>query len=128
MATYTSTISIHAPVQRVFDTLTKPELTKLWQFGRVLTTDWIPGSDIKFSSEWEGKTFEERGTVVAVHTNELVKYRLVTPHDCITSYVLTSDNGKTQLDLIQEDNRPKGFVGATLQPILESLKAIAEAD
>ena len=135
MATHTSAITIEASTQKVFDALTNPELVKLWQYGRVLATDWTTGSEIRFSAESEGKVFEQWGTVLEVRSNELIKYNLFTPapgledkieNYCVTSYVLTNDNGNTRIEIIQEDNRPNGFVPTTLKGILVSLKEIAE--
>ena len=137
MAINVSAILIQASTQKVFDALTKPELVKLWQYGRAVTTDWKPGSEIKFSTEWEGNVLEQWGTVLDTRTNELIKYNLFTPapgHEdkaenyCITSYVLTNDNGQTRLEIIQEDNRPNAFTPGTLEPILVSLKKIVEAN
>jgi uncharacterized protein YndB with AHSA1/START domain len=135
MATHVSTITIKAPTQKVFDVLTKPELVKLWQYGRKLATDWSAGSKIKFSVKSEGKVLEQWGTVLAMQTNELIKYNLFTPKPgledkienyCVTSYVLTNDKGKTKIKIIQEDNRPNAFAPKTLKGILVSLKKIAE--
>lgn len=135
MAIHTAKITINAPTEKVFDILTKPELVKLWQFGKMLTTDWRSGSDIKFSTEWEGKALEQWGTILEIRTNELIKYNLFTPgldledkieNYCVTSYILINDNGQTNLEIIQEDSRPNAFAGGTLNPILVSLKQIAE--
>jgi len=61
-----STILIKAPVQKVWDALTKPELVKLWQYGSDLITDWKVGNDIRFRTEWEDKVFEQWGKVLEV--------------------------------------------------------------
>ena len=136
MATHRSAIIINASPQKVFDVLTKPELVKRWQFGKVLTSDWKTGGEIKFRTESEGKVLMEQwGTVLEIQTNELIKYNLFTPapgledkteNYCVTSYMLSNDNGQTRVEIIQEDNRPTGFVGQTLMPILTSLKEVAE--
>ena len=63
MATNISTIKINAPIQKAWDTITKPELVKLWQYGSSLLTTWEVGSDIKFRTEWKGKVFEQWGKV-----------------------------------------------------------------
>ena len=127
MPIHTSSIKIKAPTQRVFEALTNPELVKLWQFGRELITDWKPGSEILFRTKWEGKVLEQWGTVLELRPNELVKYNLFTPSPnledkpefySVTSYVLTNDNDQTKVEIIQVDNRPSGFVGITLKPIL----------
>jgi uncharacterized protein YndB with AHSA1/START domain len=135
MATYTAAITIQSPVQKVFDVLTKPELVRLWQYGRVLTTDWTIGGNIRFSAAWDGKVLEQWGTVLEVRTNELIKYNLFTPRPglednignyCVTSYVLTNGTDTTNIEIIQEDNRPNAFVPTTLQGILVALKEVAE--
>ena len=138
MATNISTIIIKAPVQKVWDIITKPESVKQWQFGSDLVTDWKIGSDIKFSTEWEGVTYLQWGKVLDVKQNEIVKYSLFAPRPnledkpenyFIMSYVLTTINGQTKLEITQEDNRP-GAVQEEPQgeenPILKSLKDFAE--
>ena len=73
MATHTADIKINASTQKVFAALTKPELIKLWQYDRVLTTQWTTGSEIKFTTAADGKLFEQWGTVLEVRPNELIK-------------------------------------------------------
>ena len=138
MATNISSITINAPVQKVWETLTQPELVKLWQYGSDLMTDWKVGSDIKFRAEWEGKIFEQWGKVLEIKTNELIKYSLFAPRPgledkpenyFIMSYSLSSENGTTKLQIIQDDNRPNAVQEEPQgeeNPVLKSLKMIAE--
>lgn len=140
MATNISTIKINATIQKVWDTITKPELVKLWQYGSDLLTTWEVGSDIKFRTEWEGKVFEQWGKVLEMRPNELVKYSLFAPRPdledkpenyFIMNYVLTDENGQTKLEIIQEDNRPNAVQEEPQgeeNPILKSLKQLAETD
>jgi uncharacterized protein YndB with AHSA1/START domain len=140
MATNISTIKINASTQKVWDTITKPELVKLWQYGSDLLTTWEIGSDIKFRTEWEGKVFEQWGKVLEMRPNELVKYSLYAPRPgledkpenyFIMTYVLTQQDGQTQLKIIQEDNRPNAVQEEPQgeeNPVLKSLKELAEAD
>jgi hypothetical protein len=73
-----------------------------------------------------------------VKPTQLLKYTLFAPRPgledkpenyFIMSYILTSENGKTRLEIIQEDNRPNAVQeeqqGAE-NPILNSLKELAE--
>jgi uncharacterized protein YndB with AHSA1/START domain len=133
-----STITINASLQKVWDALTKPALVKLWQYGSVLTTDWQAGSPIRFTTEWEGKVFEQWGKVLEVQPNQLLKYSLFAPRPDMEdkpenyftmSYVLSAANGQTKLEIIQEDNRP-GAVQEAPQgeenPVLQALKKVAE--
>lgn len=139
MATNISTIRINASIQKVWDTVTKPELVKRWQYGSDLVTTWEIGSDIKFRTEWGDKVFEQWGKVLAIRPNELVKYSLFAPgpgledkpeNYFIMSYVLTGDNSQTKLEIIQEDNRPNAAQEEPQgeeNPVLKSLKQVAEA-
>jgi uncharacterized protein YndB with AHSA1/START domain len=140
MATNISIIRINASRQKVWDTITKPELVKLWQFGSDLLTSWEIGSDIKFRTAWEDKVFEQWGKVLEVRPTEIVKYSLFAPRPgledkpenyFIMSYVLTEENGQTKLEIIQEDNRlnavqeePQGEEN----PVLKLLKQLAESN
>ena len=140
MAINISTIILEAPKDKVWDTLTKPKLVKLWQYGSDLITDWVVGGDIRFRTEWEGKVFEQWGKILEMQQNELIKYSLFAPRPgledrpenyFIMNYVLTNDNGKTKLEIIQEDNRPNAVQEKEQgeeNPILQSLKKVAEMD
>lgn len=138
MATNISTIKINATNQKVWDALTRPELVKLWQYGSDLQTSWEVGTDIRFVTKWEDNVFEQWGKVLEIKPNKLIRYSLFAPRPdledkpenyFIMNYILTSDNGQTKLEIIQEDNRP-GAVQEEPQgeenPILQGLKQIAE--
>jgi len=140
MATNISVITVDATKEKVWDALTKPELVKHWQYGSKLITSWEVGSDIKFRTEWEGKIFEQWGQVLEFTPVELLKYSLFAPRPgledkpenyFIMSYVLTTENGQTKLQIIQEDTRP-GAIQEEPQgaenPILQSLKKVTESN
>ncbi|MBO9582850.1 MAG: SRPBCC domain-containing protein [Flavobacterium sp.] len=139
MATNISTIVLDAPTEKVWNALTQPELVKQWQYGSELLTTWKTGTEIRFRNEWEGQVFEQWGTVLEVIPNQKIKYSLFFPRPgledkpenyFIMSYVLSEENQKTKLEIIQEDNRP-GAVQEEPQgeenPILQGLKAVIEA-
>lgn len=140
MPTNISTITINAPAQKVWDALTQPAAVKEWQYGSDLLTDWIPGNDIRFSTEWEGKVFEQWGKVLEIIPNSLIRYSLFAPRpgledvpeNCfIMSYSLSENDGSTNLEIIQEDNRPGAKQEAPQgedNPILASLRSFVEAE
>ena len=133
-----STIKINAPVEKVWHTITKAELVKLWQYGSDLITTWETGSDIRFRTEYGDKVFEQSGKVLEVRPNELVRYSLFAPRPdledkpenyFIMSYILTGFDGQTQLEIVQEDNRPNAVQEdpqGEENPVLKSLKELAE--
>jgi len=139
MATNISTLLVNAPIQKVWETLTKPELIKKWQFGSDLVTDWIVGNDIKFSTEWEGKVFEQWGKVLEVYPYQIIKYSLFAARPgledkpenyFIMSYILREEEGQISIKIIQEDNRPGAKQEAPQgeeNPILSGLKSLVES-
>lgn len=138
MATNISRITINATLQKVWDTLTRPELVKLWQYGSDLQTTWKVGSEIKFITEWEGKIFEQRGNVLEFTPMSKLRYSLFAPRPGIEDkpenyfemiYSLIASNGQTRLKIIQEDNRPNAVQEEEQgeeNPVLKMLKLVAE--
>jgi uncharacterized protein YndB with AHSA1/START domain len=138
MATNISNLNLNAPIKKVWDTLTQPSQVKLWQFGSDLTTDWEVGSDIRFTTAWEGQIFEQWGKILEIIPNEKLKYSLFAPRPdledkpenyFVISYILTQEHNHVKLQIIQEDNR----VGAKQEapqgeenPILKGLKDLIE--
>lgn len=138
MAINLSTILINASKQRVWDILTKPEFIKLWQYGSDVRTTWEAGTEIRFRTEWQGTVFEQWGRVLEIVPTEIVRYSLFAPRPdledkpenyFVMRYSLQEEDGKTRLEITQEDNRP-GAVQEAPQgeenPILQSLKTLAE--
>jgi uncharacterized protein YndB with AHSA1/START domain len=56
-----SSITIDAPVEKVWRALTTPELIKTWFFGVDTESDWESGSSLVHRGEWQGKPYEDRG-------------------------------------------------------------------
>jgi uncharacterized protein YndB with AHSA1/START domain len=66
--------SIHAPLSKVWDGLTRPELVKQYFFGTDLVTSWEPGTPVFFRGEWEGKPYEDKGTVLKYEHGKMLEY------------------------------------------------------
>jgi uncharacterized protein YndB with AHSA1/START domain len=66
--------TIHAPVEKVWDGLTNPDLVKKYFFGTQLVTTWQPKTPIFFRGEWEGKPYEDKGTVLKYEPNKVLSY------------------------------------------------------
>jgi uncharacterized protein YndB with AHSA1/START domain len=58
-------IDVDAPADRVWTALTDPDEIAKYMFGAVVETDWRPGSPIVWKGEYEGKPYEDKGTVLA---------------------------------------------------------------
>ena len=97
------------------------------------------GSPIRFTSEWEGQTFEQWGTVVHVDAPNRLAYSLFAPRPDLEdkpenyftmNYILDDDEGATILTILQEDTRP-GAEDTDHEeddsPVLAVLKTLAES-
>jgi uncharacterized protein YndB with AHSA1/START domain len=138
MATNISAVTINAPIAKVWEALTQPELVKKWQFGSDLVTDWKVGSDIRFKNEWEGEIFEQWGKILAFTPYEIISYTLFFPgpgledkpeNYFVMNYLLSDDGGIVTLVINQEDNRPGSAQDAPNgeeNAVLKELKKLLE--
>jgi len=138
MATNISAVTINAPIAKVWEALTQPELVKKWQSGSNLLTDWKVGSEIRFKNEWNGQVFEQWGKVLEFTPYEIIKYTLFVPVQDLEdkpenyftmSYVLSQNSDSVHLLINQEDHRPGSVQdepNGEENEILNVLKALLE--
>lgn len=72
IATYQTIIK--APVEKVWDALTNPELVKQYFFGSDQRGDWRPGGAITWTGEYEGKTYIDKGVIQEYVPNEKLAF------------------------------------------------------
>jgi uncharacterized protein YndB with AHSA1/START domain len=65
MYSSSASVLIRAPLVAVWKAITDPDVVRKYFFGTLLTTEWNIGSPITFRGEWEGKPYEDRGTVLS---------------------------------------------------------------
>jgi uncharacterized protein YndB with AHSA1/START domain len=132
-------ITIDAPPDVVWRALTDPAMVKQYMYGTNMETDWKVGSPITWKGEWQGKPYEDKGTIVAVEPKKLLKMTHWSPmggsEDKPENYhTLTytlSDSGRTTILTLEQDNNPTQEAADTMAeknwgPVLEGLKAAAE--
>ena len=139
MNTTDSVINVNAPAKKVWLALTVPDLVKQWQYGSDLLTTWEPGSPIVFRNEWNGQTFEQKGTVIEFTPESRLRYSLFFPRPDVQdipenhffmTYELTESGETTSVLFRQEDPRPsppnESSVGEEGPDVLASLKELVE--
>src|ERR1044072_9151805 len=139
MKTTESLVRINAPATKVWLALTVPDLVKQWQYGSDLQTTWAPGTPIVFRNEWNGQTFEQKGTVLEFMPDSRLKYSLFFPRPDLEdipenhffmTYQLTARGGVTSVLFRQEDPRPSTpdeAAGSAEGPdVLAGLKELVE--
>lgn len=72
--TLIKTFSIAAPKATVWNALTDPDIIRQYFFGTNTVTDWKVGSPIFFRGEWDGKAYEDKGTILANEPLQLIHY------------------------------------------------------
>jgi len=135
-----SKVSVNAAMGTVWKVVTEPVHVRQWQYGSVLDTDWSIGGSIRFTTEWDGQTFEQWGTVLSVDAPNKLSYSLFAPRPDLEdrdenyftmTYELTDDHGVTVLTITQEDPRPSDGPdddeSEDENPVLIALKGVAES-
>ncbi len=69
-----TSININASRAEVWNALTNKELIKEYFFGTDTNTDWKEGSPISFTGIWEGKTYEDKGTILKIEKEKLLQH------------------------------------------------------
>ena len=104
---------IGAPRARVWNALVDPAAIKAYMFGTTVTSDFRPGSAITWKGEWQGKAYEDKGTILRAERERLLSYTHFSPlagaPDVPESYhtvtiTLADANGATRVTLEQDNN------------------------
>jgi uncharacterized protein YndB with AHSA1/START domain len=131
-------ITIDAPIGKVWEALTTPDLIRRWFFGVQTETDWQPGSSIVHRGEYQGRPYEDTGTILEVEPPNRLVHTHWSPvsglpnvpenHERI-AWELTESAGGTALT-IKESNLPSEEAKATSEKswrmVLENLKGLLE--
>jgi len=67
-----ATITINAPGSKVWEALINPDLIKQYLFGTKVITDWQMGSPIIYEGQWEGKSYQDKGTIIQIEPGKLL--------------------------------------------------------
>lgn len=132
-------VTIDAPRAKVWDALTNPLKVKQYMHGTTMSTDWKVGSPITWTGEWQSQSYEDKGTVLAVEPERLLKTTHWSPmggsqdepenYHTVT-YELAEQGGKTILILTQDNNATQEEADKMAEnnwgPMLQGLKETAE--
>jgi uncharacterized protein YndB with AHSA1/START domain len=123
-----ASITIDAPIEKVWEALTTPSLIKEWFFGVDTETDWAEGSPIVHRGEYQGKPYEDKGTIVRVVPRRLLIHTHWSPVSGLpdvpesyqeVSWVLSERDGKTEIR-VTEDNVPSDEAKAASEQAWEA--------
>jgi uncharacterized protein YndB with AHSA1/START domain len=133
------TITIAAPIERVWEALTTPDQIKQWFFGVDTETDWRKGSPIVHRGEYQGRPYEDRGQILDIEPPSRLVHSHWSPvsglpdvpenHEIVT-WELSERDGGTELtvresNLASED--AKRASEESWRMMLGNLKVLLEA-
>lgn len=70
---------INAPLEKVWDALVNPIMIKEYMFGTTVVSDWKEGSQILWGGEWNGKSYEDTGTILEFKEQNTLQYSHFSP-------------------------------------------------
>jgi uncharacterized protein YndB with AHSA1/START domain len=131
-------ITFRVPIEKVWEALTTPEVIKRWFFGVDTLTDWRVGSPISHKGEYQGRPYEDRGTILEIEPPRLLVHSHWSPvsgrpdvpenYERVSWQLSERDQG-TEL-MIRESNLPSEEAKATSEQswriVLRNLKELLE--
>ena len=134
----TAQVTIHAPLTTVWNALIDPAMIKQYLFGTQAISDWKVGSSIAYKGEWEGKTYEDKGVILALEPEKLLKSTYWSSfsgtadspeiYNTVT-YALSSDGDQTILTITQDnivDEAKRNHSQGNWTMVLHTLKKLLE--
>lgn len=131
-------ITINASAERVWDALTNPVLIKQYMFGTDAVSDWKEGSSVVYRGEWEGKTYEDKGTILELNEPHKMVMSYFSPMSgaadipenyMTITYALKEENGATTLSVTQDNSKDQAAADASSSnwsTILDTVKKLLE--
>lgn len=128
---------INAPISKVWDALTKPEIVKEYFFGSNQETDWKVGSPIIWTGEYEGTTYIDKGIVQEYEPNKKLTYSYLSswsgledkPENyLLVTYEVREVDGATELTISQTnyDEEKANHSESNWAIVIDGLRKIVE--
>ena len=139
-ATYTAkaTTTIKAPVSKVWQALVNPDIIKQYLFNTDVISDWKVGSPIIYRGEWEGKPFEDKGEILDIEPERLLRSTHWSPLSGVpdipenyhtVTYTLAEKGESTEVTISQDNNateEEKAHSEKNWRIVLEGMKTLLE--
>jgi uncharacterized protein YndB with AHSA1/START domain len=133
-----ATTTINAPVSKVWQALVSPEIIKKYLFDTDVISDWKVGSPITYKGEWEGKPFEDKGEILEIEPEKILKSTHWSPLSGVpdtpenyhtVTYTLSEKGERTEVTITQDNNASedeKAHSEKNWQTVLKGMKDLLE--
>ncbi len=108
-----ASITINAKAAMVWQALVNPEDIRQYMFGTTVVSDWHEGSPIIWKGEWQGKPYQDKGTILQLKPQRIIQYSHFSPlsgaADVPENYhtvtvELSGEGSQTHVSLAQDNN------------------------
>ncbi len=136
--TFEASTPIKTTKAALWDALTNPEQIKKYLFGTETKTDWKVGSPITFSGAWDGKPYIDKGNILEIEAEKILKYNYWSSFSgtedspenyANVTYLISEKEGELTFTIIQDGIKSEeAFEHSkqSWQSILNSLKELLE--
>jgi uncharacterized protein YndB with AHSA1/START domain len=107
-------VEIDARIPQVWDALVTPEAIKQYMFGTNVESEWKEGAPITWKGEWEGRPYEDKGTILKFQPGRELQYTHFSPlsgqpdtpdnYHTVTITLEPDDGTSTVVTLTQDNN------------------------
>ena len=131
-------VTIHAAPDKVWLALTTPAMIKQFMFGADVHSDWKVGGALTYTGEYEGKKYEEKGTIkelvpnkklAATHYSSMSGQPDVPENYALVTYELEPKGATTVLSVAQDSIADDKGVAKSVENwtgVLSTIKKIVE--
>ena len=135
----TTSVTVAASRDDVWDALVTPARIKEYMFGAEVVSRWKPGSPIRWKGEWQGRAYEDKGTILQASPGRLLQYSHFsplsgladTPENYHTVTIELTDAGSSTRVVLTQDHNPttqaREHSERTWKTMLLGLKKLVEA-
>ena len=132
------TTTIDAPISKVWQALVNPEIIKQYLFNTEVISDWKAGSPILYRGEWEGKPFEDKGEILGIEPEKLLRSTHWSPLAGVpdspenyhtVTYTLSEKGNGTEVTITQDNNATedeKKHSAKNWETVLAGMKKLLE--
>lgn len=134
-----TSVTINASIDKVWEALTSPAVIKQYLHDTDTKTDWVVGHPITWSGIWQGRAYEDKGTVLGFEPKKRLSSSHWSPlfgtedwpeHYHIVTYELDGNNKQTTLTLTHSNSPTQQDADAMIEngwkPVLQTIKQILE--
>lgn len=133
-----ASITVNATIAKVWEALTTPSIIKKYFFGTDAISDWQIGSPLIFKGEYQGKQYQDKGTILDMVPQKLFKYSYWSsmsgtedkPQNYVdVTYELSGEDNDVILTVTQEnipDEKTKEHSEQNWNKVLGDLKKLLE--